>query len=597
MLHNQILMGITPDFLLKHIRPYGLEALAMVCRTDGELAHWLVEQGVSAGQVRTAFTAWAATSELAVNSDTLPQFVRSAEIISQARWEELYPTGKSTIMFFEGAHLAELSQESEQNKGQAFDFVPNIPIPIAVTIQKSGPAMVHQNVYGVRVTTTGEGHAVHFDRLIPTAPTLSEAPLAMTTSTNHFTPNTMQNNLQELRHYRDIVAQIAELVLAARKPVQTQQESGFHSGMTAYAERVFQSASNHQALQEIASDYGLESPASLLAADKPSSNDLNSLLNSVGKAPGSTSVVTVPSTPTNNDVSLIQNVQTLESYIAVLTALVMYNKHPAMYNLSDPAEATQFVVDTANAKNYVMTGGTVKDIAMYLPGMEASTQTKSISTTSASFHVDFLKVLFEGLSMPETVLTQMDSILTEITDTLKNLKLSFKSQSETLNHVVSYYYLSPVAGTNPPINEMKVRFIYLQIKQKSWEVAVGKSSVEHFSFDMVLTQTNSTMSSGLVSANTSRIMNALEALTAKDPTEISKMTGAKGVKTGGGGSNSSLGEGIQVSSEGLGSGLDVGDDVGGDSGGDAGGDAGDGSGADSGNAGGDDSGVNVGEQG
>ncbi|APE31376.1 hypothetical protein BOX17_10710 [Halomonas aestuarii] len=167
---------------------------------------------------------------------------------------------------------------------------------------------------------------------------------------------------------------------------------------------------------------------------------------------------------------------------------------------------------------------------MYLPGMEASTETKSLSTTSADLHVDLLNALFGALSLPESVLTQLDGILTEISETLKSLKLSFSSQSQTLNHVVSFYYLSPVEGTSPPINEMKVRFLYLQIDQNSWKASAGKSSVEHFSFDMILTQTSSTMSSGIVSANTSNIVNSLMALTAKDPDEISKLTGAKGVK-------------------------------------------------------------------
>ena len=78
---------------------------------------------------------------------------------------------------------------------------------------------------------------------------------------------------------------------------------------------------------------------------------------------------------------------------------------------------------------------------------------------------------------------------------------------------------------------MKVRFLYLQIDQNSWKASVGKSSVKHFDFNMILTVTNSTMSNGLVSANTSRIVNSLNSLTAKDPEEISKLTGMKAVKT------------------------------------------------------------------
>jgi hypothetical protein len=107
------------------------------------------------------------------------------------------------------------------------------------------------------------------------------------------------------------------------------------------------------------------------------------LLNDVGSAPGTTTVVTVPAAPVTGDMALIQNVQTLDSYIATLTALVQYKNHPAMYDLSDKQQATQFVIDVANARNYVVTGGVVNAMPMYLPMGAASTQTINKTTTSA----------------------------------------------------------------------------------------------------------------------------------------------------------------------------------------------------------------------
>lgn len=299
-----------------------------------------------------------------------------------------------------------------------------------------------------------------------------------------------------------------------------------------YAQSVFNEAGERYSLDKMVKHYKLDSSKSLKTAVNaaPSSDSLDDLLNNVGKAPGSTTIVTVPVQPATNDVSLIQNVEILESYIAVLTALVMYNKHPDPYDLSDPKQATQFVIDTANAKNYVMTGGTVKDIAMYLPGMEVSTQTKSFSTTTADLHMELLETLFGALNLPKNELTELDGILTEINQTLQNLKLSFQTQSETLNHAVNFYYLSPVEGVSPQINEMKVRFLYLQIAQNSWQAAAGKSSVQHFSFNMSLTETSATMSAGIVAANTSKIIDSLTALTKMDAQTITKLTGTKGIK-------------------------------------------------------------------
>src|SRR3569832_1774600 len=308
-----------------------------------------------------------------------------------------------------------------------------------------------------------------------------------------------------------------------------------------YAEQTFEQAGERTATDRIYNFFGI-TPTSvatntrlMLAATTPSSSDLNALLNNVGTAPGASTVVTVPATPVSGDVALIQNVQTLDSYIATLTALVMYNNHPTPYNLSDKKDAAQFVIDLANARNFVVTGGTVKAIPMYLPMGEATTQSFNKETVSANLHIDLLDALFGALGLPSAVLTELDGILTEIANSLKNLELSFTTQTQTLNHFVSFYYLVQVPGTNTPVNLMNVEFIYIQLNQSSWEttVSLGKNSgtVSHFTLDMTTTRTTSTMSAGVVAANTSNIVNSLMALTSKDATTISDMTGMKGVKT------------------------------------------------------------------
>lgn len=267
------------------------------------------------------------------------------------------------------------------------------------------------------------------------------------------------------------------------------------------------------------------------AAEAPNSDDLNDLLNGVATAPGATTVVTVPADPISGDAALIQNVQILDSYIAVLTAIVMYKNHPDPYNLSDEQSAAQFVIDLANARNFIVTGGAVKAIPMYLPMGEASTQTINKSTTSADLHVELLTALFGALGLPANVLTELDGILTNVSETLKNLQLSFSTQSQTLNHFVSFYHLVPVTGANPPVNQMNVEFIYLQLDQSSWKASAGKSSVDHFTLNVSMTRTTATMSAGMVAANTSNIVNALMTLTSNDAQQIAEMTKMKGVKT------------------------------------------------------------------
>lgn len=492
-------MGIKVDFFIKHVRPADMEAWKYICgnQAGGSLAAWLLANGVSQEDIDHAFNDWAALALVDIKDpQNLPIFIRAAQDISVARWTELYNTDYSTILFLNGPLLKQLSYESSRRQNQEFNFDPYEHIPLAVTINRLGRLPTTAvNVNGATVRVDAQGDCFHFVNLI-------EGYNNMTTLSS-----------EALRRFNRSVA---------------------------YAEQTFQHAGEQATRHHIHQFFGISpapaaSPTRLaLAVEAPASSDLNSLLNGVGTAPGASTIVTVPSAPISGDLPLIQNVQTLDSYIATLTALVMYNDHPEEYNLSDKQQAAQFVIDLANARNFVVTGGTVKAIPMYLPMGKADTQSFNKSTTSVDLHIDLLDALFGALSLPLTVLTELDAILTEISDALKNLQLSFETQTQTLNHFVSFYHLVQFPGTNPPINQMNVEFIYIQLKQSSWAAAVsiGKHSgtVSHFTLDMTTTRTTATMSAGVVAANTSSIVSSLMKLTGNDATTISNMTKMKGVK-------------------------------------------------------------------
>ena len=484
-------MGIRVDFLIKHVRPADMEAWALICqnRGAGTLAAWLLANGVSQQDIDHAFNDWGALALLDIHDQAnRAVFVQAAQDISQARWNELYNTDYSTIMFLNGPLLRQLSYEASMRANQNWDFDPYEHIPLAITINRLGQAPVAvENAAGASVAADNNGDCCHFNNLIAGG-----------------------NNMAVMS---------SEARRRANRSV-------------ALADQLFQGAGDRAAADRISAFFGIK-PAAVPtpAVGSPSKDDLNSLLNSVGTAPGATTAVTVPSAPATGDIALVQNVQTLDSYIATLTALVMYNNHPAPYDLSDKNQAAQFVIDLANARNFVVTGGTVKAIPMYLPMGEATTQSFNKSTTSADLHLELLTALFGSLGLPAAVVSELDGVLTEIADSLKSLQLSFEDQKQTLNHFVSFYYLSPVEGTNPPINQMNVEFIYLQLAQDSWKASVGKSSVSHFSLEMTTTRTKATMSAGIVAANTGNIVNSLLALTGNDANTISEMTKMKGVKT------------------------------------------------------------------
>lgn len=297
-----------------------------------------------------------------------------------------------------------------------------------------------------------------------------------------------------------------------------------------YAESTFTQAAEAAAMSRVL-QFFVMSGGGAAAPAAPSAGVLNDLLNGVGKAPGASTVVTVPAAPLTGDAALIANVRTLDSYIATLTALVMYSNHPEKYDLTDKVQAAQFTIDLANARNYVVTGGFVRAIPMYLPMREASSQSLNKSTTTANLHVDLIAALFGGLGLPASVLKELDAILTEIAQSLKTLQLSFTTQTQTLDHFISFFHLVPFEGANPPVNEMYAEFIFLRMAQSSWEASVGKSNVSNFTLEMTLTRTSAIMNSGIVSANTSAIVESLTQLTGNDAAAISQMTKTRGVVT------------------------------------------------------------------
>lgn len=282
----------------------------------------------------------------------------------------------------------------------------------------------------------------------------------------------------------------------------------------------------------------------LLAGDPPagmpSQDSLNDILNNAIKVPSTTSIVTVPSSVTNPGptpdtvmLKMLSQVRTLESYISTLTAFCIYNEHPAPYDITKADQASAFAVAMAKWRSYVITGGAVKAMAAYLPVTSLVAQSFTKSVTSADLHLEFLTKLFGGFSLPAAALTQLDSILTGVADQLKQVKLSFESQSSSLDHFLTYYYFATVQGTGgdsgiPAMFDCKVRTMYLHIDQSSWKASIGKSSVDHFKFNMNYFDMDTTM--GDLTDDVVAINASIKQLTGKTDVEISNLMSPKAIK-------------------------------------------------------------------
>jgi hypothetical protein len=157
-------MGIGLGFFIKHVRPHGKDSVATILQ--GGLKPWLKENKVPEEQITTLLLTWGTRADAEISDKTIEIFVDSAKLVSLARWEELYKTTYSTVLFLDGKTMKELSEQSDKNKGKNFTFTPTSRIPIAVTFNKSGAYQVDKDVKSVNVASDNDGNCCHLDSLV-----------------------------------------------------------------------------------------------------------------------------------------------------------------------------------------------------------------------------------------------------------------------------------------------------------------------------------------------------------------------------------------------------------------------------------------------
>ena len=227
-------------------------------------------------------------------------------------------------------------------------------------------------------------------------------------------------------------------------------------------------------------------------------------------------------------VKMLGQVQTLDSYISLLTAFSLYHEHPEPYDISIPEQAAALTKATAKWRNYVITGGVVKAMAGYLPVGQIASQSFSQTVTSADLHLEFLTELFGSFAFPENAMKQLDGILTKVVSKLGELQLAVSSAADTLDHFLTYYYFSTVPGTGdgtdiPAMYVPKVRTFYLNVAESSWKVSIGKSSITSFSFGMNYFDMDTHMSPDLVARDMPNINSTIQTLTGKTADEVNTL--------------------------------------------------------------------------
>jgi len=158
-------MAIRTDFLVKHVRPISEDGYVAFCNNDmiGFLQNTLQFQY---GDIIEIFARWRQTA----NADPHEQsdlFIRAANEVSQARWQELYPTDKSSIMFLNAGHLVSLSAAGERAGANAdFTWRPDHKIAICVTIRQGGGHHIIWDARGCKAKTDSHANVFHFEDVV-----------------------------------------------------------------------------------------------------------------------------------------------------------------------------------------------------------------------------------------------------------------------------------------------------------------------------------------------------------------------------------------------------------------------------------------------
>jgi len=162
-------MGILADFLIKHVRPVddGWDLLTDDPGLRAALGGW----GFSNLEIAQIFVEWRQIQDLKPDTQAHRQrFVGVARSISSARWDELYHTPKSTVMFLDAAQIKELSFAAGQHAiTEHLEVWLTQPAMVAaVTIHRASDRGEFASPLpkGVEVISDAGGNASHFWKLL-----------------------------------------------------------------------------------------------------------------------------------------------------------------------------------------------------------------------------------------------------------------------------------------------------------------------------------------------------------------------------------------------------------------------------------------------
>jgi hypothetical protein len=155
-------MGITIDFLFKHVRPFGMDGVEAYF-SDAWRTYVTETLHIADADLSLVAEAWTRTA-LADPGRQQDAFIQTATIVTNARGQELWRPRDSTILFLNGDQLRLLSNASEAagpNKTIVVDYSSD-PIAIAVSVDRNDRVTVDRGLKGINVSTDASGNVNHY---------------------------------------------------------------------------------------------------------------------------------------------------------------------------------------------------------------------------------------------------------------------------------------------------------------------------------------------------------------------------------------------------------------------------------------------------
>lgn len=170
-------MGISPLFVIKHARPYGIHAINDICAQNGQFYGYMLNGlNMSAQDADAIVNVWANVGVKEMSQQNMGFFRDSARGISEGRWNVLYQNNtKSTVLFMEQDALVKLSEtagnhpSNHNHQYNKFNVeIDSGSIPLAITINRNPNVAptYNWNVLEISIGVDQNGNCDHFGGVV-----------------------------------------------------------------------------------------------------------------------------------------------------------------------------------------------------------------------------------------------------------------------------------------------------------------------------------------------------------------------------------------------------------------------------------------------